>query len=254
MKNEEIIEENQTQYDDDAYLFKLENFEGPLDLLLEIIKKNKMDIEDVKLADITGQYLKYMEGLERLDMEKASEFIVVASTLIEIKSKSLMPRLEEETKDELEDSEALLMQRLKEYQLFKEVGETLKGHENINHFYREPDANVGAPKFVLKDMAIDNLLDAFANLLTRSDKKIISDEPKTIKKDRFTVAEKMESTKELLLEKKSIKFTELFDEDQTRSELINCFLAVLELLKRSFAKIRQNDLFAEIEIILNEDN
>lgn len=249
------VNENETQYDDDAYFFKLENFEGPLDLLLEIIKKNKLDIEEVKLADITGQYLEYMQGLDRLNMEQASDFIVMASSLIEIKSKALMPRLEEEqAEDGVEDSEAMIMARLKEYKLFKEAGETLKTFENINHFYKEPDANVGVPKIIMKDMAIDNLLDAFANLLTRSDKKILNDEPKTIKKDRFTVAEKMESTKQLLLEKKVIKFTELFDEDQTRSELINCFLAVLELLKRSFAKIRQNDLFAEIEIILNEDN
>lgn len=245
--------ENLTEYDQDVYLFKLENFEGPLDLLLEIIKKNKLDIEEVKLADITGQYLEYMQGLERLDMERASEFIVMASTLIEIKSKSLMPRLEEEPPTEEEDSEALILARLKEYQLFKEVGQTLKEFENLDHFYREADKNVGNPKIVLKDMAIDNLLDAFANLLTRSDKKIIDDQPKTIKKDRFTVAEKMESTKELLMQKKRILFTDLFDENQTRSELINCFLAVLELLKRNIAKIHQEELFAEIEIVLNEE-
>ena len=95
-----MTEENQTNYVEDEYLYKLENFEGPLDLLLEIIKKNKLDIEEVKLKDITSQYLQYIRDVEKLDMEKASEFILMASTLIEIKSKALMPRLEEETTEE----------------------------------------------------------------------------------------------------------------------------------------------------------
>ena len=104
-------------FDDDEYKFKLENFEGPLALLLEIIRKNKLDIEEVRLADLTSQYLEYMDQLDTLDMEKASEFITIAATLIEIKSKSLLPRPEEEQLDE-EDSEMLLLNRLKEYKLY----------------------------------------------------------------------------------------------------------------------------------------
>lgn len=237
---------------DDSITYKLDNFEGPLDLLLDIIKKNKLDIEDVKLADITSQYLKYMEGIEKLDMEKASDFILMASTLIDIKSRSLMPRLEEEQPDE-EDSEEILRQRLKEYKLFKETAENLKQFENVNHFYREPDESVGNAKIVLKDMVMDNLLNAFVNLMTKVDKKIIQDEPKKIAKDRFTVADKIVSIKNILQDKKQVTFVDLFEDGQTKSELINIFLAILELLKRQFAKVKQDGLFNHISIYLNEE-
>lgn len=242
---------NETIYDDE-YLYKLDNFEGPLDLLLEIIKKNKLDIMEVKLADITNQYLTYIRDVEKLDMEKASEFILVASTLIEIKSKAVMPRVEEENGEEIDD-EKIFKMRLAEYQLFKETAETLKTQENIDHFYRNPDETVGEPRFILKDMVMDNLLDAFVKLMTKVDKKIIEEEPKKIVKDRFTVAEKIVSIKAILKERKQVKFTELFEQGQTRSELINIFMALLELLKLQYAKIKQDSLFGEIEIYYNED-
>ena len=247
MENEELI----VEYEGD-YKFKLENFEGPLDLLLEIIKKNKMDISEVKLSELTGQYLEFMNQLENLDMERASEFITMAATLIEIKSKSLLPRLEENN-DEEEDSEMLLLNRLKEYKIFKEAGESLKNIENIDRMYKNPDENVGNPKFVLKDMVLDKLLDAFVGILTKVDKKDLIEKPKEIAKDRFTVAEKIVSTKKTLKEKKQVDFEELFEEGQTRSELINIFLALLELLKMQVAKIKQDGLFEKIKIYLNED-
>ncbi|MDD4815839.1 MAG: segregation/condensation protein A [Clostridia bacterium] len=247
MENEEII----NNFEDD-YQFKLENFEGPLDLLLEIIKKNKMDIAEVKLAELTGQYLEFLNNLKNLDMEKASDFITMAATLIEIKSKSLLPRLDEVQEDE-EDSEMLLLNRLKEYKIFKEAGESLKSIENIDRMYKNPDENVGNPKIVLKDMVLDKLLDAFVGILTKSDKKVLEEKPKEIAKDRFTVAEKISSTKKALKEKKQVNFEDLFEEGQTKSELINIFLALLELLKMQIAKIKQDGLFQKIIIFLNED-
>ena len=247
-----MTEENQTNYSEDEYLYKLENFEGPLDLLLEIIKKNKLDIEEVKLKDITSQYLEYIRDVEKLDMEKASEFILMASTLIEIKSKALMPRLEEETVEE-EDSEALILRRIKEYQLFKDTAQELKTFENVNHFYKKPDKNVGSPRFTLKDMVLDNLLDAFVKLMTKVDRELVAEEPKKISKDRFTVAEKIASTKIVLKEKKNLNFEDLFETSQTRSELINVFMALLELLKMQYARIEQDGLFGKIKIFYNEE-
>ena len=243
--------EQSSEFDND-YKFKLENFEGPLDLLLEIIKKNKMDISEIKLADLTGQYIEFLNNLEILDMEKASEFLLMATTLIEIKSKSLLPRIEEEQGEE-EDSEMLLLNRLKEYKLFKEVGENLKEIEDIDRMYKNPDENVGNPKFVLKDMVLDKLLDAFVGILTKVDKKDLIEKPKEIAKDRFTVAEKIVSTRKALKEKKQLEFEELFEEGQTRSELINIFLALLELLKMQVAKIKQDGLFEKIFVYLNEE-
>lgn len=239
-------------YDND-YSFKLENFEGPLALLLEIIKKNKLDIEEVKLADLTGQYLEYMEQINVLDMEKASEFILMASTLIEIKSKSLLPRQEENPLDEV-DNEQLLLCRLKEYKIFREAGEDLHNIENIDHMYKVPDKDVGSPKFVLKDMVLDKLLDAFVNMLTKVEKIDIIEQPKKIQKDRFTVAEKIISIRNILIERKQVKFIDLFEMGLTRSELINIFLALLELLKLQIARIEQIGIFSEIIIFLNENN
>ena len=124
MAEEEIVQEKQEDMllSTDAYRFKLDNFEGPLDLLLHLIKEAKLDIATVKLADITEQYLNYMQDLKNIDMDRASEFITVAATLIEIKSKKLLPVEQEATVDEEEDDEAILLRRLKEYELFKKEG------------------------------------------------------------------------------------------------------------------------------------
>ena len=256
MAEEEIVQEKQEDMllATDAYRFKLDNFEGPLDLLLHLIKEAKLDIATVKLADITEQYLNYMQDLKNIDMDRASEFITVAATLIEIKSKKLLPVEQEATVDEEEDDEAILLRRLKEYELFKKAGQELKGIEDINKLYRTPGKETEKVKIVMKDMVLDKLLDAFAKLLTREElKKVIKkDEPKKIVKDRFTVAEKIISIRNFAKEHKRFEFEELFAEDMTKSELINVFLAVLELLKLQTIKVLQNGTFGNIVITSNE--
>ena len=237
----------------DAYRFKLENFEGPLDLLLHLIKDAKLDIATVKLADITEQYLEYMQDIKNVDMDKASEFITVAATLIEIKSKSMLPVEKDEEPDEDSD-EALLLKRLKEYELFKETSQKLKTIEDVNKFYRAPGKETEKVKVIIRDMVLDQLLDAFAKLLTREElKKAVQNEgPKKIVKDRFTVAEKIISIRKFAKEKKRFEFEELFDEDMTKSELINTFLALLELLKLQTVKVLQKGTFGSIVITANE--
>lgn len=256
MAEEEIVQEKQEDMllATDAYRFKLDNFEGPLDLLLHLIKEAKLDIATVKLADITEQYLNYMQDLKNIDMDRASEFITVAATLIEIKSKKLLPVEQEATVDEEEDDEAILLRRLKEYELFKKAGQELKGIEDINKLYRAPGKETEKVKIVMKDMVLDKLLDAFAKLLTREElkKAIKNDEPKKIAKDRFTVAEKIISIRNFAKEHKRFEFEELFADDMTKSELINVFLAVLELLKLQTIKVLQNGTFGNIVITSNE--
>ena len=134
---ENVIASEQLSFIDDKYRFKLDNFEGPLDLLLHLIKDAKLDIMSVKLADITEQYLQYMQDIDNIDMDRASEFITVAATLLEIKSKHLLP-VEVEEDPEEEDSETLLLRRLKEYELFKSTGQRLREIEDINKLYRAP--------------------------------------------------------------------------------------------------------------------
>lgn len=234
------------------YKVKLENFEGPLDLLLHLIKEAKMDITDIKLSEITDQYIKYLDQVDELDMEKASEFIEMAATLLEIKSKKLIPRLDDFTPEE-EDSEQRLIRQIEEYKLFKEASENLKNIENINRLYKEPEPSANKCKIVIKDMVLDNLLDVFANLLHKVRVKSQDIEPKNIVKDRFTVAEKIAAIKDSVMVKEKIKFSELIDENITRSEVINVFLAILELLKLQTISIVQNNIFEEIEIIKNPE-
>ena len=258
MAEENKVENNETQSTDmllssDAYRFKLDNFEGPLDLLLHLIKEAKLDITTVKLADITEQYLEYMQDIKSVDMDKASEFITVAATLIEIKSKSVLPVEQEEEPDE-ESDEAILLKRLKEYELFKDASKKLRDIEDVNKLYRAPGKETEKVKVVIKDMVLDQLLDAFAKLLTREElkKAVQNEQPKKIVKDRFTVAEKIISIRNFAKERKRFEFNELFDDDMTKSELINTFLALLELLKLQTVKVIQSGTFANIVITANE--
>lgn len=236
---------------DAGYKFKLTNFEGPLDLLLHLIKDSKMEIFEIKLSEITEQYLEYMSDIDTLDMEKASEFIEMAATLIEIKSKSLLPKPEEEGEEE-EDDETKLLRQLQEYKVFKEACERLKQYENVERFYKVPDNSVNDYRFVLQDMNMEGLLNAFANVLTRITIEEKEVEPRKIVKDRWTVAEKIASIKDTLTYKKRFKFTELFDTNYSKSEVINVFLALLELLKMQYVAVVQEGTYEDIEIVAKD--
>jgi segregation and condensation protein A len=251
-KENSDVELEQLSFVDDKYRFKLDNFEGPLDLLLHLIKDAKLDIMTVKLAEITEQYLEYMKDIDSIDMDRASEFITVAATLLEIKSKHLLPSEDEEETDE-EDSEMLLLARLKEYELFKQTGARLREIENINKLYRAPGKETEKVKIILKDMVLEKLLDAFANLLVREEARgKEKEEPKKIVKDRFSVADKIVSIRGYAREHKKFPFEDLFAPDMTKSEMINVFLALLELLKLQNVKVEQTGLFKQINIISNE--
>ena len=251
-KEESVVASEQLSFVEDKYRFKLDNFEGPLDLLLHLIKDSKLDIMTVKLADITEQYLEYMKDIDSIDMDKASEFITVAATLLEIKSKYLLP-VESEDDEEEEDSEMLLLQRLKEYELFKQTGARLREIENINKLYRAPGKETEKVKIIMKDMVLDKLLDAFAKLLARQEARgKDKEEPKKIVKDRFTVADKIVSIRSYAREHKRFPFDDLFTQDMTKSEMINVFLALLELLKLQNVKVEQIGMFKQINVISNE--
>jgi len=255
MEENKTEETEQLNFLDDRYRFKLENFEGPLDLLLHLIRSSKMDIMEVKLSEITEQYMDYMKDLSEIDMDRASEFISVAATLLEIKSKHLLPSENLGEEPEEEDSEALLLRRLREYELFKEVGQNLRGIEDVNKFYRKPGEETEKVKIIVKDMVLDKLLDAFAGLLARENlKKDVKPEPKKIIKDRFTVAEKIVSIRNYSREHKKYVFEDLFSEDMTKSEMINVFLALLDLLKLQVVRVEQSSSFKQINIISNEVN
>lgn len=234
------------------YSTKLENFEGPLDLLLHLIKEAKIEIKDIFVSEVTEQFLTYMNGLSRLDVDKASEYLNMAATLLEIKSKSILPKIEE-FEDEEDEGQALIRQ-LEEYKMFKEVGEELKQQENVLRFYKEPDKSVGDVRVVYNDFNLDGLIMAFSKLLMRvDDRKRQQNVLKEIPKEVFTVKDKIEEIRTVLLEKESVSFFEMFNHHYTKSELITTFQAMLELLKLQYITVEQNGVFDDITLTLRED-
>ena len=244
---EEIFQEEIE--DSVGYTFHLKDFEGQLDTLLFLISKSKMTIEEVKLADITSQYLEYMKEIDSIDLSKASEFIVMASKLIEIKSKSLLPKPREEDNEPV-DEEAEIKQRLAEYKLYKEASEKLKTYETVGIMYRAPDDTVGKPRLVLKDMNMQGLTEALKKMFLKLEQRAVEIKERHIVKDRFTVAEKISMIKDTLLLKKKVLFTELFDDVYTKSEIITTFQALLELIKLQYVTAEQKETFGDI--ILNK--
>lgn len=228
-----------------SYKVKLESFEGPLDLLLHLIKAAKIEIKDIFVSQITEQYIEYINDIKEVDLENASEFIEMAAWLIEIKSKSLLPKPQEEVPEE-EDSEKQLIQRLEEYKLYKEACQKMKEQETVGIHFRSPDASVGEPRFVLKDMTMEGLMKALRKMFLKMEKRSITQKERHITLDRFTVAEKMSHIKDFMLLRDTATFDELFEDDYSKSEIITTFQALLELLKLQFVKAEQQEIFGEI--------
>ena len=226
----------------------LSDFDGPIDLLLQLVREHKMDIKTVRLGEVTSQYLAYLTELETLDLDLASEFIEVGAILVEIKSKQILPRPEEE-KPEEEDSEELLRQRLAEYALFKDASEDLKNMDEVGRYYRAPAVMKVNTSYKLEGVSFEDLTNAFTAILARVGENSAKVEKTTIKLDRFTVADKIKDVVKRLKTSNQIRFSQLFEIDITRSEVINTFLAVLELLKRQLVMCRQPEAFGEIEIV-----
>lgn len=228
--------------------YKLGDFEGPLDLLLHLIKEKKMSIMEIKLAEVTDQYLAYVQAMKDADMELAAEFLIIASTLIEIKSRSLIPTEEIPEEDDPELDLKMRLMAQEEYVLFKEAGENLHNLENLERFYKAPDKSVGDPRIVFNQFNLDKMLDAFARILMKAQDRDETAQPKQIKKDRWTVAEKIAFIKTSLIENKEINFFSLFDDSYSKLEVINVFLAILELLKFQYAEVTQTAKYEDITI------
>ena len=261
LKNENELEKENAQaesdeqdFDAESFRVKLNQFEGPLDLLLTFIKSAKIDICDIFLSQITEQYLTIVSGISELDVDKASDFIEMAATLLEIKSKKLLPKPPVEVMEDEESPEQKLIRQIEEYKLFKEASEKLKVIEDVDKFYKEPDDSAGDFRYILpENLNLDLLIDAFSKLLFKVNLKAEVPVERKIEKDRFTVSQKIGQIKDLLLIKPRFKFSELFDADYSKSEIINTFLALIELLKGQVIKVNQAGTFEDIEINKRED-
>ena len=239
---EEMFEE-----DESAYRFKLDDFEGPLDTLLFLIRKSKVSIEDVKISEITEQYLEFMKEIETVDLDKASEFITMAALLLEIKSKSLLPK-PAEPEPTAEDEEKALKQQLKLYAPYKEAAEKIKKTETEDIFYREPDPSVGMPRLQLKDMNRSGLMEALKKMFVKLEERAALHKERHIVMDRFTVAEMVDIIKDKLELSTKLSFFELFEDDYSKSEVITTFQAILELIKNQHIVAVQQSLFDDIII------
>ncbi len=238
----------------DKYVVTIDNFDGPLDLLLHLIKEQDIDIYDIKIEDITKQYLDYIRHMKELNLEIASEYLVMASELIEMKSKMLLPKKKEKEEDDYEeDPRELLIERLLAYKRYKEVTSEFKDLELTRKmvFNREPD-NLNL--YVKEDenseeLGVADLIDAFNNLLKRKelDRPIAT----KITKKELSVTEKVNKIKNILRNKKKINFEDIF-EVSTKEEVIISFLSVLEMVKKDEILLTQEENFKNIVISLKE--
>jgi len=233
-----------------SYKVKLEVFEGPLDLLLYLIKKNEIDIYDIPVASITEQYLEYLELMRMLDLNIAGEFLVMAATLIHIKSKMLLPLEEKEMlPEEEEDPREELVRKLLEYKKFKEVAGVLQDleAERKKMFTRATVLEVDSGEKFFEASLFDLI-----TALTRVLKDVPKDIFQEIIKDEFTVEQKVHDLLHMLVEKSTLQLSELFAKAKNRLEIIATFLAVLELIRLKEIIVVQKKSFDEIEVMRNE--
>ena len=233
---------------DNLYNIKIPAFEGPFDLLLHLIRENKLDIYDIPIALITHQYLEHLELMKELNLEIAGEFLVMAATLIYIKSRMLLPPDEEVPPEEQEDPRNELVQRLLEYQKFKEAAVDLKSRESewLKTFCREPIAESGEEEkeLYLFDLNLFDLLEAFKKLLDKAPPDVIE-----ITRETLTVKDRMSNIMEIIEGEEAIRFEALFAEGSTRIQLIVTFVALLELIRLGLVRAYQEKEFGKIWII-----
>lgn len=233
------------------YELRLDNFEGPLDLLCYLIDKNKMDIYKVSISDITEQYIQYLKSQEELNLEIASEFLVMASTLLLIKSKGLLPK-EEEEEEEITEEE--LLRRIIEYKKYKEISKVFK--ERIQLFskrlYKMPD-KVELPKQEIeKEFTMNDIVEKYKKLIEKNENKK-NENSINIEKiavyDSFSVADKVKDIFRELVRKPKFVFNKLFSlKEKPKAEVVTAFSSVLELSRRNKINAEQIETFGDIVI------
>lgn len=232
-------------------------FEGPLDLLLHLIRESKIDIYDIPIAEVTDQYLQYLSLMESLDLEIAGDFLVMAATLLEIKSRMLLPpEPKDEEEEESADPRAELVERLIEYQRYKEASELFREFEiERSKIFKAGarDIEIDYAAFVLKEVKPLDLLDALNRLL--SEVADGEEEVTTIARRRITVRMRMaELWRRLEAAGQGVLFDDLFEEPRGRTDIVITFLAILELLRLQRISVRQGQVFGRIEIFRCEAN
>lgn len=228
---------------------RLPVFEGPLDLLLHLIRENKIDIYDIPIVEITRQYLLYIELMKELNLDIAGDFLVMAATLIHIKSRMLLPADEEAPEESAEDPRDELVKRLLEYQAFKESSVQLRQREELwKNVFRRPLPDMNDCLFeeepALIEANVFDLITAFQKLLDQAPQLAVE-----ISRETLTVADKINYIIERIGKEEAIQFEALFGTDYTRMNLIVTFLALLEIVRLGLARIFQESAFVKIWIL-----
>lgn len=237
-----------------SYNISLPIFEGPFDLLFHLIEKNEVDIYDIPIAHITAQYLDYIQTMQKMDLDVASEFLVMAANLVAIKAKMLLPKPPKEVPEqEAEvDPRDELVERLLEYKKFKYVADHLKEREKSwERVYTRPNEDEMYLQFFSEENPLEgiemvNLLDALKDVLDRLDEKEFVGE---VAREEFSIRDKMkEINRRLVFQPNGIVFKELFRGRTTKVEVVVTFLALLELIKLRKIQVYQSKIFGEIMI------
>ena len=240
-----------------SVLYKLESFEGPLDLLLHLIDKSEIDIHEVSISEITDQYMDYLHAMKELELEVTSEFLVMAATLLAIKSKQLLPKppVFEDDYDDWQDDELdprdELIQKLIEYRKFKQIAEQLREKElerslvysrepeDMTPFMHEEKVNP------VEGLHVSDLVAAFQKALRRAARRNIVS---TIQRDEISVKDRINDIVDVLKRFETVRFSKLIRENMDRHEVVVTFLAILELMKMKHIRCYQHQLFEDIVI------
>ena len=233
------------------YSIKIENFEGPLDLLIYLIEKNKMDIYDINLAEITDQYIEYLNKMEEMNLEIASEFLVMASTLLYLKSKKLLPKQEEES-EELTEEE--LIRRIIEYKKYKEITKIFKEKYSIfSNIIEKNQEEIKLPKRNLeKNYGKDIIPKVYKVLVERTNQRL-NKNAKNIEKialvENYTVASKVKEMFKVLVKQKRFVFNKMFSiKQKNKQEVVTAFSGLLELSRRNKVQTSQDEIYGDIVV------
>lgn len=240
---------NMLMFETNKYAIKIDNFEGPLDLLCHLIDKNKMDIYDIKINEIADQYIEYLNQMEEMNLDIASEFVIMASTLIYLKSKSLLPK-QEEAEEELTEEE--LIQRIIEYKKYKEIIKKLKvNYEENSKIYLGTQEQIELPKKQIEKEYDKELIPNLYKTLFKRNEEKINKNAENIEKiaitDNYTVTSKVKEMFKALVKNNKFVFNKLFSlKEHNKQEVVTAFSGLLEMSKRDKVNTKQEDLFKDI--------
>jgi len=245
---------NVLNYESQIYSIKSNNFEGPLDLLCHLIDKNKMDICEINISEITDQYIEYLNKMEELNLEIASEFLIMASTLLYMKSKTLLPTIKDGEEEEQELTEEELLRRIIEYKRYKEISTSFRDmyQNNYKIFFKDEEKIKFKKKELEDDVDYLAIYDAYRNVIEKN-KSRLNKNAKNIKKiaitDNYTVSSKVKEMYRELIRNKKFVFNSMYSQKQcNKEEVVTAFTGLLEMSRRSKVQTSQEMLFGDITV------